>query len=61
MPRLAKLRKTFSEKEAGGDDFKAISSVAINETTSLHLQQKSQRTRPIKSKVAGPRRRVLKQ
>jgi hypothetical protein len=37
MPRLAKTKKKPSEKEAGGDGFEAILSVAINETTSLNL------------------------
>jgi hypothetical protein len=38
MPRLAKNKKKPSEKEADGDGFAVILSVAINETTSLNLQ-----------------------
>jgi hypothetical protein len=37
MPRLAKTKKKPLEKEAGGNGFEAILSVAVNETTSLNL------------------------
>jgi hypothetical protein len=61
MPRLAKTKKKSSGKEAGVDSFEAILSVAVNETTSLNLQQKSQKTATIKSKIAGSKKKVLKQ
>jgi hypothetical protein len=57
MPRLAKAKKKPSEKEAGGDGFEAILSVATNETTSPNLQQKSHRTATIKSKIAGSKKK----
>ncbi len=56
MPRLAKAKKKPSGKEAGGDGFEAILSIATNETTSLNLQQKSHRTATIESKIAGSKK-----
>jgi hypothetical protein len=60
MPRLVKTKKKPSEKEAGDDGFEVILSVAINETTSLNLRQKSQRMATIKSKVAGSKKKSSK-
>jgi hypothetical protein len=60
MPRLAKTKKKPSKKEAGDDGFEAVSSVAINGTISLNLQQKSQRKATIKSKIAGSKKKSSK-
>jgi hypothetical protein len=60
MPRTAKTKKKTSEKEVGGDGFEAISLVAINETTSLNLQKKSQRMATIKSKIAESKKKSSK-
>jgi hypothetical protein len=57
MPRTAKTKKKPSEKEVGGDGFKAILLVAVNETTSLYLQEKSQRMATMKSKIAGSKKK----
>jgi hypothetical protein len=60
MPRLAKNKKKTLEKEAGGDGFEAISSVAANETTSLYLQKKSPRMATTRSKIAGYKKKSSK-
>jgi hypothetical protein len=54
------LRKNLQRKKAGGDGFEAISSISVNETTSLNLQQKSQRKTTIKSKIAGSKKKGSK-
>jgi hypothetical protein len=60
MPRLAKAKKKTSEKEAGGEGFHAILSVAVNESTSLNLQKKKPRLATIKSKIAGSKKKSSK-
>jgi hypothetical protein len=60
MPRTAKTKKKPSEKEVCGDGFEAIPSVAVDETTSLNLQKKSQRTVIMKSKIAGSKKKTSK-
>jgi hypothetical protein len=59
MPRIAKDRKTPSEKKASGDGdgFEAISSVGVSESTSLNMQRKSPRMARTKSKVAGSKKK----
>jgi hypothetical protein len=56
MPRTAKTKKIPLEKEVGGDGFKAILVVAVNETTSPNLPNKNQRREAVKSQVAGSKK-----
>ncbi len=62
MPRIAKAKKKHSVKEPSGDgdDFEAILSVGVHESTSLNMQRKSPRTTRTKSKVAGSKKKSSK-
>ncbi len=62
MPRVAKIKKKTSEKEASGDGdgFEAILSVSVGKSTSLNMQRKSPMTTRTKSKVAGSKKKTSK-